>query len=141
MLRNLLKHQIQHRNNGPERCPHTGPSQTRYTAFTMVRSRLTEAPASTRPCLGNRPAFGTTVSPASMARGPCRSLSKPYGSSCSHRLPGARESSPQAHRWWADFQGVGSRLHCVVLGPFLQLALRSWVHGAPNDLWPAPPSS
>ena len=55
---------------------------------------------------------------------------------------GCREPGSPAHRLSlvGRLPGLGS-VFTVVLGPFPPARARPRVHGAPNDLWPAPPSS
>ena len=62
---------------------------------------------------------------------------------CVSGLPsGCREPGSPAHRLSlvGRLPGLGS-VFTVVLGPFPPARARPRVHGAPNDLWPAPPSS
>ena len=125
----------------PERCPYTGPSQKWCTAFMIVRSRLTGGPGQHQACLRQQADLQHNGVPRQHGMGLPRLLIQ--ASPAAHlslRLPGAGASSPQAITGGQTSWGrLG--IPCVVLGPFPPARVRPRVHGAPIDLWPAPPSS
>lgn len=107
----------------------------------IVRSRLTGGPGQHQACLRQQADLQHNSIPRQHGMGLPRLLIQ--ASSAAHlslRLPGAGASSPQAI---AGGQTSWGRLGlpCVVLGPFPPAKVRPRVHGAPIDLWPAPPSS